>query len=360
MPQHPSQEIRFCRSRDGTRIAYGVCGKGPPLFFAPHWAHHLEYDWRNPAWRHWLALLTRHNTVIWHDWRGCGLSDRDDVELSFERYVEDYEAVIAAARLESFPIVGISNGAIFGAVYAARHPEQVTRLVLCGCQGRGRLTELTDKQLEEVHARWKVFQLGWADEHLAYRQFLSATHIPNASTEQRYPFNDLTRKATSPDKLVPLLDSLGRADLREILPHIRCPTLLLHARSDFVIPFDEGRMAAGLIPGARFVPLDTTNHILLDSEPSWRQFVELFNDFMPPPVAGPASQSFDDLSSREREVLEFVAQGLDNDGISARLKISEKTVRNHVSAIFSKLGMSNRAQVVAKARDAGYGRRTGR
>jgi DNA-binding NarL/FixJ family response regulator len=153
-----------------------------------------------------------------------------------------------------------------------------------------------------------------------------------------------------------LIKAIARSDLREVLPHIRCPTLLLHPRGDSIIRFEEGRKVAALIPGARFVPLESVNHVLLDGEPAWQQFVDAYNNFQPPSVAVQSVSILKDLTPREREILEVVAQGLDNNDIATRFNISEKTVRNHVSIICSKLGVNSRAHAVAVAGDAGYGR----
>jgi DNA-binding NarL/FixJ family response regulator len=144
-----------------------------------------------------------------------------------------------------------------------------------------------------------------------------------------------------------------------LAPKVKCPTLISHARQDAAIPFDEGRALAALIPGARFVPLESRNHYLVEGEPAWLQLVEELEEFLP---AVPARKSdavkglLDELTGRENEVLELVARGLDNDTIGTRLGISERTVRNNVSIIFGKLGVSSRAQAIVRARDAGYGK----
>jgi DNA-binding NarL/FixJ family response regulator len=140
-------------------------------------------------------------------------------------------------------------------------------------------------------------------------------------------------------------------DVRTLARQVRSPTMVLHARDDAIHPFDEGRTVATLIPNAQFVPLESRNHILLDTEPAWRQFVEALEDFLP---ARPTCQ-LDILTARENEVLEFLARGLDNETIATQLGSSSKTVRNQVSTIFSKLEVKSRAQAVARARDAGFG-----
>ena len=358
---HPPQQIRFCTSRDGTRIAYATCGEGPPLLWIGHWIRHLEFDWDNPIWRPWLELLTRRHTLIRYDWRGCGLSDRNGVKFSMEKYIEDCEAVAGAAGLKSFILFAMAGGTTTAVPYAVRHRERVSHLVLYGSQTRGRLArDLTQKQIDEAETTLKVIELGWPNETPAYGQFFTALHTPDATTEQLRAYNDLLRLTTSPDNTIKLLRALWQADVREIAPQICCPTLVLHARREAIIPFEEGRLLASLIPDARFVPLDSRNHVLLDTEPAWQQLVSAIEEFLPETESQAAALPLDDLTAREREILEAVAQGLDNNGIAARLKISEKTVRNHVSTIMSKLGVNGRSQAIVRAREAGFGRKSPR
>jgi len=357
---HPAQQIRFCTSRDGTRIAYATCGAGPPLVWATHWVHHLKFDWDSPVWHPWLSMLTRRHTIIRYDWRGCGLSDRDRVEFSFEKHVEDFEAVVQAAGVGRFVLLGTGGGA--GAVamtHAVRHSEQVSHLVLYGCQARGRLARvITAEEVEEAETRLKVYELGWPDEIPGYGQFFTTLHMPDATPEQMREYNHLLRVTTSPANAIGLIRAFFATDVREIVPQVRCPTLVLHARQDAIVPFDEGRTVAGLIPGAQFVPLESRNYVLLGTEPAWQQFVEAFDDFLPASPfrpAGSAALLLDELTAREHQVLELVAQGLDNTTIGARLHISERTARNHVSAVLAKLGINTRAQAIVRAREAGFG-----
>ena len=122
-----AQQIRFCTSHDGTRIAYATCGQGPPLVWAPHWIHHLRFDWDSPIWCPWLTLLTRHHSLIYYDWRGCGLSDREGVEFTPDRYVEDFEAIIEATNVDRFALVAMGQGTRMAMTYAVRHPERIRR-----------------------------------------------------------------------------------------------------------------------------------------------------------------------------------------------------------------------------------------
>ena len=355
----PAQQIRFCTSRDGTRIAYATCGAGPPLIWAASWTHHLELDWDSPVWRPWIATLARRHTLVRYDWRGCGLSDREQVEFSFEKFVEDLDAVIEAAGLKQLVLFGVSAGAAIGMTYAVRHPTRVSHLVLHASYGRNRLagSPTPQEDVEESQARSKVIELGWSDDTPAYGRFFTSLHMPDASTEQFQSFANLLRRTTSLANNVALRQVFSLIDVQEIVPKVRCPTLVLHSRGDSVISFEQGRSVAGLIPGARFVPLESHNHILLDTEPAWQQLVEALDDFLPAAVkrAGAGDPLLDELTSREHQVLELVAQGLDNTTIGARLHISERTARNHVSAILAKLGINSRAQAIVRAREAGFG-----
>jgi pimeloyl-ACP methyl ester carboxylesterase/DNA-binding CsgD family transcriptional regulator len=351
------QQIRFCTSRDGTRIAYATCSEGPPLVWTGHWVRHLKFDWDSPVWRPWRSLLMRGRTLIRYDWRGFGLSDRKGVEFSLEKHVEDLEAVVEAAGLRHFVLFASSGGGTSAVAYTVRHPEQVSRLVLYGSPSRGRMARgETGERAVERQTLLNMIELGWSQQMPAYQQFFATLHMPDASAEQFRSYYELLRLTASPANVVALLRAYFQSDASDAAPRVRCPTLVLHARQDPMIPFDEGRLIASLIPGAQFVPLESRNHVLLDTEPAWQQFAEALDDFLPAPSARPI-EALDDLTAREREILELVAQGSNNTKIADRLKISEKTVRNHVSLIFGKLGVNSRAEAVARARDAGFGHR---
>ena len=351
--------FRFCTSRDGTRIAYATCGAGPPLVWVAHFIHHLEFDWNSPVWRPWLFMLARRHTLIRYDFRGFGLSDRDHVEFTFEKLVEDFEAVVQAVRVERFALFAMTAGARIVMPYVVRNPDRISRLVLYGTSPWGPLARNASREhVEDRQLRLKAIELGWLPETPGYGPFLTSLHIPDATPEQARAHNELLRLTTSPANAVRLLRTLQESDMNELLPQVRCPTLVLHARQSAILPFEGGRAAAALIPDAQFVPLESRNHILLENEPAWQQFVDAIEEFLPSESV--SDQSVEDLTAREREVLEFVAQGLGNRQISSKLRISEKTVRNHVSIILSKLGISSRSRAIAFARDAGFGRRIGR
>jgi len=204
----------------------------------------------------------------------------------------------------------------------------------------------------------RLAEMGWDRENPAARQLFATLLQPEGTPAQHRSFSETMRLATSAKNAGGLLRESARLDVQSLAPKVACPTLVLHARNDARVPFEEGRLIASLIPGARFVPLEGRNHILVENEPAWGQLVAALRAFLPEAASadvGSPPGLFAELSAREREVLELIAEGLDNHEIAARLFLSEKTVRNHINSIFGKLGVQSRAQAIVCARDAGFG-----
>ncbi len=350
-----TQQIRFCASPDGARIAYATSGSGAPLVKASNWLSHLEFDWQSPVWMHLLQELARGHTLVRYDERGCGLSDWD-AELSFEHWVRDLEAVVDACGLDSFPLLGISQGASIAIAYAVRHPERVTHLILHGGYARGRLHwSRSASPKEEAEVMIRLAEVGWGQHNPAFRQFFTTQFIPGGSPEQHQWFNDLERISTSPQNAARFMRIFNEIDVVALLSKVACPTLVFHGVEDARVPFEEGRFVATHIPGARFVQLETQNHLPLANEPAWQRWVDEFRAFVPATPSGTAQ--FDALTRRERELVELIAQGRNNLQIATQLGLSAKTVRNHVTNIFAKLDVENRAQAIVLARNAGIGTR---
>jgi pimeloyl-ACP methyl ester carboxylesterase len=274
------QEVRFCTASDGVRIAYATVGEGPPLVKTANWLNHLEFDWQSPLWQHWFAELSRDHRLIRYDERGNGLSDWDAEELSFEAFVRDLETVVDAAGVDRFDQLGITQGCAVSVAYAVRHPERVGRLVLYGGYTQGWARRESPGERERREAMVTLARQGWGQNNPAYRQLFTSLYIPGATREEMDWFNDLQRASTSPDNAARLMHELSRIDVRAVLPRVGCPTLVLHARRDAVVPFAQGRELAAAIPGARFVPLDSANHLLLEREPAWGRFLEEVRGFL--------------------------------------------------------------------------------
>jgi serine/threonine protein kinase/pimeloyl-ACP methyl ester carboxylesterase len=274
------QRIHFCSTADHTRIAYATVGEGPPIMKAANWLSHLEFDWRSPIWRHMLAEFARDHTFIRYDERGNGLSDWNCSDLSFSAWVEDLDAVVTAAGLNRFPLLGISQGGAVAIAYAVRYPEKVSHLILYGSYARGWAKRDSPEEIEQRQAQLTLVRLGWGKDNPAFRQLWTTLYAPDATPEQAQSFNDLQRISTSPENAVRLLNEMGNIDVVDLLPQVKVPTLVLHCRDEAGVPFEEGRLIAGSIPGASFVPLAGRNHLLLEGDPSWAAFVREVRRFI--------------------------------------------------------------------------------
>lgn len=277
----PPQRIRFCTARDGARLAYATIGQGPPLVKAANWLSHLDYDWESPVWRHWLSELSARFRLVRYDERGCGLSDWNVARFAFDDWVDDLEAVVDAAGLERFPLLGISQGGPVAIAYAVRHPERVSHLVLLGAFALGRRKRAaTPEETELVQARIDLVRLGWGRPEPTYRQAFVSRFLPEATQEQWRDFDELQRRTTSPANAWRFLDEFADIDVVDLCPKVTAPTLIMCARREPDEMFEQSRLLAGLIPGSRLVPLDSANHLLPEQDPAWRQFLTELDGFL--------------------------------------------------------------------------------
>lgn len=354
--QAPRQQIRFTRSADGVQLAYATSGSGSPIIVkAATWLSHLEHDWQSPVWSHLLNEMSTRGTFVRYDERGCGLSDWDVSSLSFNDWVADLETLIDAIGGQRVVLLGISQGAAVAIDYAVRHPDRVSRLILHGGYARGRLVRSdTQAQREEAEMMCRLAELGWGKQDASFRQFFTTQFIPGGTPEQHAWFNEMERVSTSPQNAARFMREFNVIDVTAQLERVTCPTLVLHSVHDVRVPYAEGRFLAANIPGAKFVSIDSPNHLLLGHEPGWRIWLDEVSHFLEQDTP-PASRMFTELTDRQRQILELVAQARDNAQIAATLGLSEKTVRNQVSQIFERLGVENRAQAIVLARDAGLG-----
>jgi DNA-binding winged helix-turn-helix (wHTH) protein/pimeloyl-ACP methyl ester carboxylesterase len=272
----PPQEVHFCTAADGVRIAYAIAGRGEPLIKAANWLNHLEYDWQSPIWSHLLHALAAGHRLIRYDERGNGLSDWDVDDISFDAFVQDLESVIEATGLKRFSLLGISQGSAVSIAYAVRNPERVSHLILYGGFARGR----RKRDAEQADTMMSLIRQGWGRENPAFRQFFSSLFVPDGSHEQWRWFNDLQRITTSPENAARIMQATGDVDISHLLPQVRVPTLVLHSRNDGAVTFDEGRRLAAGIPGARFVALESRNHLVLENEPAWSRLLEEISTFL--------------------------------------------------------------------------------
>ena len=348
------QSIHLTKSADGTAIAWAYAGDGPPLVKAGNWLTHLEYDLKSPIWHHWCRFFGETYRLIRYDERGCGMSDRNVATLSLDASVQDLEAVIAASRpAEPFVLLGISQGGATAIRYTVAHPDKVSHLILYGAYAQGR-AKMGDAEAERAQrARIALTRTGWGQDNPVYRQLFTSRFIPAGSEEQLRWFNELCRITVTAEMAARILEFRIDIDVSGLLPQLSVPTLVLHARGDEAVPPSQGRLLAARIPGATLVELDSRNHILLEAEPAWARFKEEVLAFTGRAALPDGSALFRALSARESEILLRIAAGLTNIDIGRELFISEKTVRNHVTRIFDKLGVESRAQAIVLAKDHG-------
>lgn len=276
-----TQEIRFCRAADDTRIAYASVGSGAPLVKAANWITHLDLEWSSPVWSHWMHGLARGRRLIRYDERGCGLSDWDVPSFGFDDWVSDLETVVDATGLERFPLIGVSQGGAVALAYAARHPERVSRLILVGAYARGRAVR-ADGPEEQAAAALDIelARVGWAREDPSFMRVFASQFLPDGSQDDWDDFTEFQRRTTSGANALRFLEEFARIDVTRQAPLVQCPTLILHSRDDVRVPASQAGELATLIPDSRLVLLDSRNHLLSAAEPAWPKFLDHVDAFL--------------------------------------------------------------------------------
>jgi len=342
-------DIRFCTAADGVKLAVGTYGNGPPLVRAGTWLTHVEYDATSPPTAHWCEELARRHRYIAYDSRGCGLSDREVGDLSLDVFVSDLEAVVDGLGLERFPLFGMSMGAPLAVAYAAKHPDRVSRLVLHGGFYRSYLSSHNSdsRVLEEADVLLKSARLGWGTGSPALRQVFAAKFMGESTEAQRQAFDERQRVTSTAEVAERYLRAMFALDVKDLAPQVTCPTIAFHSRGDQLIFFDQGRKLAALVPGARFVPLESKNHLPFREEPAWQTLVAALRPFLDED-AGPGAPA-KELTARQLDVLRGVARGLTDKEIASELSLSPRTVEMHVARALDALDSANRAEAVRKA-----------
>jgi pimeloyl-ACP methyl ester carboxylesterase/DNA-binding CsgD family transcriptional regulator len=348
LPLRPN--IRFCTTADGAKLAVGTYGSGPPLVRAGTWLTHVEYDATSVLSAHWCEELARRHRYVAYDGRGCGLSDREVRDLSLEVFVADLEAVVDRLGLERFSLLGMSMGAPVAVAYAAKHPERVSRLVLHGgfCRSYLSSTNPAPRVLEEADVLFKSARLGWGTGSLALRQVFVAKFMGESTEVQRQAFEERQRVSCTAEVAEKYLRAMFALDVKELAPRVSCPTIAFHSRGDQLVFLEQGRALAAIIPGARFVPLESKNHVPFREEPAWQGLTAALRSFLDQDGGARTLSSAKELTSRQLEVLRGVARGLTDKEIATELSLSPRTVEMHVARARAALECANRAEAVRK------------
>jgi len=245
------QQIRFCTTSDGVRIAYATVSQGPPLVVAHGWVSHLQWEWSYPDARAFWEGLAQGRVLVRYDKRGTGLSDWDAQDLSVEGQGRDLQAVVDTLGLERFALMGISEGGPTAIIYTARHPERVSHLILYGCWHRWPLgPKVVEPLLALVRAQWGLGAAAF-----------SAVFVPSGDPAKAAAFTEFQRVAARGETAARWLETFVDVDTTSLLKDIQVPTLVVHRRRDRAVPFRAGREMAALIPGARLEQLEGDIHI---------------------------------------------------------------------------------------------------
>lgn len=336
------QELGFCRSPDGTRIAYAISGSGPPLLVTKAWISSLQYDLHGPMWPHFVAALGTFVTLIRYDERGFGLSDWNPVDVSLEARVSDLEAVANAAGLGRFALMCTSQGGPVAITYAVDHPERVTRLLLYDAHATPTRSDDDDTVFDTYI---QLVRAGWNRPSSSFRHVMSENLLPSGTEAQKRWIDELLPRCTSAETAIRTGLARRTTDVTDLLSRVAAPTLVLHSRGDRMNEFAEGRRLAAHIPEARFHPMESENHLLLADDPEWPGFVAAVQDFMRPDLGAVtgARPALEQLTTRENEVLRLAAAGRSNEDIACELHLSTRTVERHLSNCYRKLGVSGRS-----------------
>lgn len=277
----PRQEIRFCTTRDTVRLAYSTIGAGHPLVKVANCFNHLDFEWESPIWRHWVRELAQDCGIVRYDGRCNGISDWDVADVSFDAWVHDLETVVDAAGLQRFALMGHSQGGAVAIAYALRHPERVSHLVLCGAYSRGAFHRGTPDAVQIRKALETLVQMNWGKTNPSFFGVVTDMYIPERATpEDKTWFNHLQQVSISTANLVKFMQACDDINVRPLLPSVTAPTIVFHSDHDKIAPPQEGRILAAEIPGARFVPLPSANHLLLAAEPAWQIFRDELATFL--------------------------------------------------------------------------------
>jgi DNA-binding winged helix-turn-helix (wHTH) protein/alpha-beta hydrolase superfamily lysophospholipase len=274
------QHVAFRQTPDGVHLAVAIAGRGLPLVKTANWLNHIEFDWHSPVWSPLFTRLAAERQLVRYDERGTGLSDREVPEFSFESFVSDLETVVDECGLSRFALLGISQGAPVAIAYAVRHPNRVSRLVLCGGFAKGWHKRGNAADVARAEASIALIRDGWGQDNPAARQMFTSLIVPDATHEEMRWFNDLERISASAETAIRLLRVIGDIDVTDMLPRVGVPTLVMHSRGDARVAFDHGLMLARTIPDARFVALDSKNHLVLSHEPAWPRFIDEISGFL--------------------------------------------------------------------------------
>ena len=272
--------VQYCSSPDGVSIAHTKVGEGYPLVAVGSWMTHLEEDWANPMWGHYLSNLARDFSVIRYDQRGNGMSDWDNVDISFDTMVDDLKAVIDCYDCEKVALFGPSQAASVSIAYAQQYPEKVSHLILYGAYARGRCKRGNPEGIEESKALVTLIRQSWGRDNPVVRQMITSLFMPDATQEETIWFNEFQKTCGPGENIAKFREIFDDIDVSHLLANVSVPTLVVHCVGDSVAPLAEGKLFASRIPGAKFVTLNSRSHMVLENDPEFPRLLHSVRDFL--------------------------------------------------------------------------------
>jgi DNA-binding winged helix-turn-helix (wHTH) protein/pimeloyl-ACP methyl ester carboxylesterase len=274
------QSVTFCRTQDSANIAVASMGSGPTLVRTPFLITHIEYDWQHPFMAPLMRRLAQGRRVVRYDGRGTGMSGRNVPEITPTTFLLDLEAVIASLNVECVALLGMSGGVAAAVAYAARHPQRVSRLVLYGGYAQGRNKRGSAKYADEAQAFYTMLRSGWGDAQSPFWRAFNSFYLPNGTPEEHEWLMQYHRTAASTEDSLKLRKAVDDIDVLELASKVTAPTIVFHCLRDTLVPFEQAQLLAASIPGARFVALDSENHVLASHDPAWAKFVSEMEAFL--------------------------------------------------------------------------------
>jgi len=274
--------VRFCQASDGVSVAHAQVGSGPPLIMTGSWMTHLAEDWCGDDWSRLLSELARDFTLIRYDIRGNGMSDWDNVEITFDRLVEDLGLIIDAYDFEQVAIFGPSASSAVSIAYSLQHPERVSRLVLYGGYAQGKRRRGDQGEIAESEAMATLIRQAWGRDNPVARQMMTTLYIPDASQEEAEEFNEFQKMCGPAENIARFLEVYDDIDVLDLLDQVTTPTLIMHCIQDSISPYAQGKILADKIPGAKFVSLNSKGHLIGDSDPEFQRLLYKVRQFLLP------------------------------------------------------------------------------
>jgi pimeloyl-ACP methyl ester carboxylesterase len=309
------QRIGFCCTADGVRIAYATVGIGPPLVVASAGVSHLELEWEEPRVRDFWETIGQHHMVVRYDNHGCGLSDRNRSDFSLDSEIRTIDTIVKGLGLKSHLLWGQRHGSAPAIAYAVKFPDRVSHLILCGAHALWRGSPFGGDYFKSQDALRTLTLSSWRMASLSLMETVLGRSFDAVSLQWYFR---LLQEGVTPEIFAQLI-TFGSMDVRDLLPKVRVPTLVVHYRNDRLIAFEAGRELAAGIPGARFVPLEGDAHIFFVSDT--RPLLRAIADFLGDPIEGvgvpspdssklsSAPEAVEGIFSKEGEFWTIACQG---------------------------------------------------